>query len=220
MVGGTIYTHKYDNWVKQQTTIPRKYHFSLQHMRHLRMHTRYPYLQRDHPDTFSRPTQKHLRLFLASRRPPASRISRLPRHLPFLFPPPAGPAVCSGEACHAVELCGKLCFGFGELQARGPGFLLPFQDGACPVASEQDGEGACFPVKFSSAPRCLLCVLTANGHAHGILSESASILTPLCPAADGRSVFDVYLFLPIRILQQYGREVLKKTQKKLLESGS
>lgn len=77
------------------------------------------YLQRDHSDTFSGPAQKNLSLLprrpLASRYPPACCVSRLPRHLPVVRPPPAGAAASSGEACHAVDLCGKVCFAFGEL---------------------------------------------------------------------------------------------------------
>lgn len=163
------------------------------------------YLERDHPDTFSRPAQKHLSLFprrpLTSRCPPASRVYRLPRHLAVMRPPPAGAAAGSCKTCHAVELRGETCFGFRELQACGPRFLLPFEDGACPVASEKDGEGSCFPVEFSSTSRCLIVHLDEKNPMVS-LSERSSI--PLIPVADGRVVCYVSYFSQNTVQQYWG----------------
>lgn len=120
------------------------------------------YLQRYHPNPASCSAQKHLSflsrrlsfiILASSRRTPACSMSiRLLRSLPLVHPPPAAEYA---YPCHSVDLRGKVCLGLSQLQACDAGFLLPFEDGSCPIVSKQDGEGARFPIKFSTTPHCL-----------------------------------------------------------------
>ena len=124
------------------------------------------YLQRYHSDpascSASCSAQKHLRLlcrrlsFLvlgSFRRTPAFCVSiRLPRSLPLACPPTAA---AYANPCHSVNLRRKVCLGLSELQAGRAGFFLSFEDGRCPVVSKKDGEGARFPIEFSTTPHCL-----------------------------------------------------------------